>query len=63
MSENSNKLNGIIESVKNTAGQVSEKAANTADGIKATVSKMKDDTIAKRTERRQVLPKRKNLVI
>ena len=33
MSEN-NKINGILTSVKNAAGQVSEMAANTAEGLR-----------------------------
>ena len=51
MSEN-NKLNGILTSVKNAAGQVSEMAANTAEGVKTTALKIKDDAVAKQTERK-----------
>ena len=60
MSEN-NKLNGILTSVKNAAGQVSGMAANTAEGVKTTALKIKDDAVAKQTERKISLAEKKRL--
>lgn len=60
MSEN-NKINGILTSVKNAAGQVSEMAANTAEGVKTTALKIKDDAVAKQTERKISLAEKKRL--
>lgn len=51
MSEN-NKLSGILASVKNVAEKVSEKAVSAAEEVKSTAIQLKDDAMAKQTERK-----------
>lgn len=61
MSDPNNKINGLFASVKKAAGKVTEKAASTAEEAKSNVAKMKDDAIAKQTERRSSIAEKKKL--
>lgn len=61
MSNTNNKINGILTSVKNAAGRVSEKAASTTEDAKTNVAKIKDDAVAKQIERRLSNAEKKKL--
>lgn len=61
MSEENNKLNEIMESVKIAADIVSEKAANTAEEVKNIAIKIKDNATAKQTERKENIAEKKKL--
>lgn len=55
------KINGIISSAKNVAGKVTEKAATTAEEVKQTATKIKDNAISKQAERKLSIAEKKKL--